>query len=106
MRFGVLGPLEVRVDGEQLAIKGAKERRLLGLLLSRANKTVPVDHIIEELWGTEPPPSAVKRCRRMPSGCAKCSSRAGGQPTAPSFPAAGPATRSLSAAGRWMRCSS
>ena len=60
MRFGVLGPLEVRVDGEQLAIKGAKERRLLGLLLSRANKTVPVDHIIEELWGTEPPPSAVK----------------------------------------------
>src|SRR5215470_14619863 len=60
MRFGVLGPLEVRVDGEQLAIKGAKERRLLGLLLSRASKTVPVDHIIEELWGTEPPPSAVK----------------------------------------------
>ena len=23
MRFGVLGPLEVRADGEQLAIKGA-----------------------------------------------------------------------------------
>src|SRR5215831_11343803 len=60
MRFGVLGPLEVRVDGEQLAIKGAKERRLLALLLSRANKAVSVDDIIEALWGTEPPPSAAK----------------------------------------------
>jgi WD40 repeat protein/DNA-binding SARP family transcriptional activator len=60
MRFGVLGPLEVRADGEQLAIKGVKERRLLGLLLSRANSVVPVDDIFEALWGTEPPPSAAK----------------------------------------------
>jgi len=77
MRFGVLGPLEVRADGEQLAIKGIKERRLLGLLLSRANSVVPVDSIFEALWGTEPPPSAAKsvqvyavRVRKMlePSG--------------------------------------
>jgi len=60
MRFGVLGPLEVRAGGEQLAIKGVKERRLLGLLLSRANMVVPVDDIIEALWGTDPPPSAAK----------------------------------------------
>ena len=60
MWFGVLGPLEVRADGEQLAIKGVKERRLLGLLLSRANSVVPVDTIFEALWGTEPPPSAAK----------------------------------------------
>ena len=60
MRFDVLGPLEVRVDGEQLAIKGVKERRLLGLLLSRATRVVPVDDIIEALWDGEPPPSAAK----------------------------------------------
>jgi len=60
MRFGVLGPLEVRADGEQIAIKGIKERRLLGLLLSRANSVVPVDDIFEALWGTELPPSAAK----------------------------------------------
>ena len=60
MRFGVLGPLEVRADGEQIAIRGIKERRLLGLLLSRANSVVPVDSIFEALWGTEPPPSAAK----------------------------------------------
>ena len=60
MRFGVLGPLEVRSDGGPLTIKGVKERRLLGLLLSRANSVVPVDDIIEALWGSEPPPSAAK----------------------------------------------
>src|SRR6185312_14990656 len=45
---------------EPFAIKGVKERRLLGLLLSRANSVVPVDSIFEALWGTEPPPSAAK----------------------------------------------
>src|SRR5215470_9758159 len=60
MRFGVLGPFEVRADDEQLTIKGAKERRLVGLLLSRANRVVPVDDIIEALWGTDPPRSAAK----------------------------------------------
>jgi predicted ATPase/DNA-binding SARP family transcriptional activator len=60
MRFGVLGPLEVRSGGGPLTIKGVKERRLLGLLLSRTNSVVPVDDIIEALWGSEPPPSAAK----------------------------------------------
>ena len=60
MRFGVLGPLEVRSDDGPLTIKGVKERRLVGLLLSRANSVVPVDDIIEALWGAGPPPSAAK----------------------------------------------
>src|SRR5215472_7143815 len=60
MQFGVLGPLEVRSDNGLLTIKGVKERRLLGLLLSRADSAVPVDAIIEALWGSDPPPSAVK----------------------------------------------
>jgi WD40 repeat protein/DNA-binding SARP family transcriptional activator len=60
MRFGVLGPLEVRGNSGQLTIKGVKERRLLGLLVSRANSVVPVDDIIVALWGTAPPASAAK----------------------------------------------
>jgi DNA-binding SARP family transcriptional activator len=60
MRFGVLGPLEVRAGGELLTIKGVKERRLLGCLLSRANSVVPVGDIIEALWGADPPRSAAK----------------------------------------------
>src|SRR5215470_3178636 len=77
MRFGVLGPLEVRADGELLAIKGVKERRLLGCLLSRANSVVPVGDIVEALWGADPPRSAAKsvqvyvvRVRKMLGGAA------------------------------------
>lgn len=40
--------------------RGVKERRLLGLLLSRVNSVVPVDDIFEASWGTELPPSAAK----------------------------------------------
>lgn len=40
MRFGVLGPLEVRSGSGQVTIRGVKERRLLGLLLSRANSVM------------------------------------------------------------------
>src|SRR5262249_12334003 len=60
MRFGVLGPLEVRSASGQVTIRGVKERRLLGLLLSHANSVVPVDDIIEGLWGSNPPPSAAR----------------------------------------------
>src|SRR5215468_24483 len=77
MRFGVLGPLEVRAGGELLTIKGVKERRLLGCLLSRANSVLPVGDIIEALWGADPPRSAAKsvqvyvvRVRKMLGGAA------------------------------------
>jgi WD40 repeat protein/DNA-binding SARP family transcriptional activator len=77
MRFGVLGPLEARAGGELLTIKGVKERRLLGCLLSRANSVLPVGDIIEALWGADPPRSAAKsvqvyvvRVRKMLGGAA------------------------------------
>ena len=71
----MLGPLEVRADGELLTIKGVKERRLLGCLLSRANSVLPVSDIVEALWGADPPRSAAKsvqvyvvRLRKMLNG--------------------------------------
>ncbi len=51
MDFRILGPLEV-TDGERrLALGGAKQRALLGLLLLHANEVVASDHLVEELWG-------------------------------------------------------
>src|SRR5262245_13776333 len=77
MRFGVLGPFEVRAGGELLTIKGVKERRLLGCLLSRANSVLPVGDIVEALWEADPPRSAAKsvqvyvvRARKMLGGAA------------------------------------
>jgi DNA-binding SARP family transcriptional activator len=48
-------------DGpERLRLGGHQQRVLLALLLLRANDVVPVDEIIEDLWGAEPPASATK----------------------------------------------
>jgi DNA-binding SARP family transcriptional activator len=58
LEFRVLGPLEVRRDGELIAIPAPKQRALLGLLLLRANEAVPQDELIDQLWGEDAPPTA------------------------------------------------
>jgi DNA-binding SARP family transcriptional activator len=59
VRFGVLGPLEVRgPDGSPLDVGGAKPRALLTLLLADAGRVVGVDRIVGTLWGDDPPATA------------------------------------------------
>jgi predicted ATPase/DNA-binding SARP family transcriptional activator len=48
--FAILGPIEVRRDGQPVALRGAKVRALLALLLMRANTPVSADELIEQLW--------------------------------------------------------
>src|SRR5213592_3741753 len=56
MRFLILGPLEVaEAGGEPLPIAGSKERTILACLIARVGRVVPVDDLIEELWGDRPP---------------------------------------------------
>lgn len=55
MRFGILGPLQVTVEGETRPLRGRKLRTLLAALLINANETVSADALIEALWG-EPSP--------------------------------------------------
>ncbi|RRS01208.1 BTAD domain-containing putative transcriptional regulator [Glycomyces terrestris] len=58
MRFGVLGPLEVRTaDGRPVAVPGLKTRTLLAALLAREGHPVTADRLTEDLWGAEAPPS-------------------------------------------------
>jgi DNA-binding SARP family transcriptional activator len=57
--FRILGPLEVADSGRLLVVGPLKERALLALLLLRANEVVSRDRLIDELWGEEPPASAV-----------------------------------------------
>src|SRR5262245_9433693 len=60
MEYRVLGPLEVD-DGEgPLALGGAQQRTVLLLLLLSANRVVSRDRLIDELWGDDPPATAVK----------------------------------------------
>jgi DNA-binding SARP family transcriptional activator len=59
LQFTVLGPLEVVDNGQFCTPTPPKVRRVLALLALGANQVVPMDALIEELWGEEPPPSAV-----------------------------------------------
>jgi DNA-binding SARP family transcriptional activator len=60
MEFRILGPLEVRQDGQPVPIAGAKERALLAILLLAANEPVTTDRLVDELWGETPPATARK----------------------------------------------
>ena len=56
---GILGPFELRLEGgEALELGGLRQRALLVILALNANKMVPMDRIIDELWGENAPSSA------------------------------------------------
>jgi DNA-binding SARP family transcriptional activator len=60
MRFRVLGPLEVWDDSVQRELGAGRQRALLALLVLRRNDVIPVDRIIDALWGEHPPATAHK----------------------------------------------
>src|SRR5687768_15517041 len=60
MEFRLLGPLEVSERGRPLPLGGPKQRSLLTFLLLRANELVPVELLVDELWGESPPATVGK----------------------------------------------
>ena len=58
MRFGLLGPLEVRTDETVVHLGGAKQRGVLAILLVHANEVVSRDRLLEEIWPDRPPGDA------------------------------------------------
>lgn len=59
MRFNVLGPLEVLCEGKPCTPTAAKIRWTLALLLLHSNQVVNLSSIIDELWASNSPRSAV-----------------------------------------------
>ena len=56
MRFGILGPTQVRdTGGGEVAVGGARLRTLLALLLVDAGKAVGTRRLIDALYGAGPP---------------------------------------------------
>ncbi|MEL7206741.1 MAG: BTAD domain-containing putative transcriptional regulator, partial [Actinomycetota bacterium] len=55
MRFGILGPLEVEVDGRPAAIAGRRQRSVLAVLLVADERSVTADQLIEQVWGRDLP---------------------------------------------------
>jgi predicted ATPase/DNA-binding SARP family transcriptional activator len=56
----LLGPLEMSGPGGVLRLSGARQRTILALLALRSPRVVSRAHLVDALWGTDPPPSAVK----------------------------------------------
>ncbi|MGH3137399.1 MAG: ATP-binding protein [Gaiellaceae bacterium] len=60
MEFRILGPLEVMEGDDALPLGPPKQRALLAFLLLNANHAVPLERLVDELWGDDLPARAVK----------------------------------------------
>ena len=61
--FGLLGPLEVRLDGVVIPVSAPRHRILLTALLFKANQVVDVDELAAKVWDGDPPGSAAVTIR-------------------------------------------
>jgi DNA-binding SARP family transcriptional activator len=55
LRFRIMGPVGLSVDGTDIAIGASRQRALLAILLLDANRAVHPSTIIEGIWGEAPP---------------------------------------------------
>jgi DNA-binding SARP family transcriptional activator/ABC-type transport system substrate-binding protein/outer membrane protein assembly factor BamB len=63
MEYRLLGPLEVLDgNGHKLRLGGARQQSVLASLLLRAERTVSLEQLVEQLW-EEPPASALRTVR-------------------------------------------
>ncbi|HTT52195.1 MAG TPA: BTAD domain-containing putative transcriptional regulator [Streptosporangiaceae bacterium] len=58
MRFALLGPLEVSIEGKRLELGSNRQRVVLAMLLLHAGRVVPVSRLVDALWDGEPPATA------------------------------------------------
>jgi predicted ATPase/DNA-binding SARP family transcriptional activator len=49
--YGLLGPVEIRVDGRTVELAGVKQRLVLAMLLLAGGQLVPAGRLVDELWG-------------------------------------------------------
>jgi DNA-binding SARP family transcriptional activator len=59
VKFGILGPLTMHDNGVPCLPTAPKQRQLMALFLVNANKFVPIETAVEELWEGRPPRTVV-----------------------------------------------
>jgi DNA-binding SARP family transcriptional activator/streptogramin lyase len=82
VEFRILGPLEVLDEGRPITLGPLKEQVVLAVLLLHTNEVVSREHLIDELWGESPPPTARKAINVYLSQVRKTLSRNGENPIA------------------------
>jgi SARP family transcriptional regulator, regulator of embCAB operon len=75
VEFGVLGPLQMRIDGTSIPLGTPKQRAVLAVLIVNANRPVGIDTLIGAAWDQRPPEGAratlhayISNLRRLMSG--------------------------------------
>lgn len=83
--FRLLGEIQMHVDGQPVDLGHARQRFLLVALLVDANRLVPVDRLLDRVWGSGQPRHArnavsgyVSRLRRILDGVATITRRPDG----------------------------
>lgn len=59
--FRILGPLQVIIHGKLIHVGRNRQLTVLAVLLVNANKIVPVNSLIDAVWGSAPPATADKQ---------------------------------------------
>jgi DNA-binding SARP family transcriptional activator len=68
MEVRLLGPLEVLDDaGQPVELRRQKQRALLAVLAMRAGQIVSTDRLLEDLWGEQPPRTAIGSLQNLVS---------------------------------------
>jgi SARP family transcriptional regulator, regulator of embCAB operon len=78
--FGVLGPLEMTVDGVSVSLGTPKQRAVLAVLVMNRNRPVGIDSLITAAWEQWPPPEARASLHSYISNLRKLLSSAGADP--------------------------
>jgi DNA-binding SARP family transcriptional activator len=83
--FGILGPLEARRDGTEVALGGRIQRAVLALLLLEAGRVVSIDRIADELYAGDTPATAVTQVHRQISELRRALGEAAIETRAPGY---------------------
>src|SRR5215213_4740739 len=71
IEFRILGPLEAVEGRSPVRLGGPRQRALLAILLLNANRVVSIDRLADDLYGGEPPATAVTQVQRQVSDLRK-----------------------------------
>ncbi|OBI78384.1 ATPase/transcriptional regulator EmbR [Mycobacterium asiaticum] len=80
LEFGVLGPLEMKIDGMLVPLGTPKQRAVLAMLVINRNRPVGIDALITALWEEWPPSGARASIHSYVSNLRKLVSGSGADP--------------------------
>jgi len=58
MEYRVLGPLEVWAEGQRVRVRRGRQETVLATLLSSAQQTASLSHLVDCVWEGAPPATA------------------------------------------------